>query len=142
MLLIKICNTAKNKYVIKLLENFVRNLKMGVYACQRNGKHSELVSEHGNFIRLIPTHDRFVEPPEKNADCRFEDIFSERGDLNSNAPELDTFDLLTVFGEPDYLTNLDDNLTNPDDFKYFDFFDENGEIHADTLWSSPNHGNY
>jgi len=78
-----------------------------------------------------------MDQPKINHDCRFEDISSERGDSNSNVTELDTFDLLTIFREPHDLTNSDDDS---DEFKYSDLFDENGEIHADTQWSSPDHG--
>jgi len=52
-------------------------------------------------------------------------------------PELDTFNLLTLFGESDDLNDID-NCS--DEFKYSYLFDENGEVHADTLWSSPDHG--
>jgi len=74
-----------------MLDNFVRNLIKGTYASQNNGKHSELVSEHGDLIRLILMHDRFTGKPKRNADCRFEDVSSERGDLTLKTIELDTF---------------------------------------------------
>jgi len=122
-----------------MIDNFVRNLIKVVYARLRNGKHSELVSEHGDLIRLILIRDRFVEPPKKNADCRFEDISFERGDSIPKVTELDTFNLLTLFGETDDSFKIDNDS---DDFKYSDLFDENGEIHADTLWYTPDHVNY
>jgi len=69
-----ICNAAKTNSVIKqLLDNFVRNLIKGIYSSQNNGKHSELVSEHGDLIRIILTHDRFTGKLKRNADCRFEE---------------------------------------------------------------------
>jgi len=117
-----------------MLDNFVRNLIKGVYASQGSGNHYELVSEHGDLIRLILTHDRFTVKPKKNAYCRVKDISSEHGDLIPRVIELDTFNLPTVFGESDGFTNIDNNS---DDFKYSDILDENGEVHADTLWFSP-----
>jgi len=105
----KICNSARNNDTIKqLFNNFIRYLIKGVYARQRNGKHSELVSEHGDLIRGILTGNRFVDQPERNTDSRYEDIFSERGDLA-----------------------LIDN--DSDVFKSSDLFNENGEIYDDTL---------
>jgi len=120
-----------------MLDNSFGNLNKGVYVSQRNGKHFELVSKHGDLIKLILTSNQFREPPKKNLDCRFEDISSERGDLIPNVSELDTFNLLTLFDEFDNLANVDDNSDN---FKYSDLFDENGEMHAITLWSSTDHG--
>jgi len=94
------------------------------------------VSEHGDLIRLILTHDRFTGKPKKNADCRFEDISSEHGDLTAKIIELDGLNLVTLFGETDDLNNIDNDS---DEFKYCDLFDANGEVYADTLWSSPEH---
>jgi len=45
--------------------------------------------------------------------------------------------LPTLFGESEDHTNYE---FDGDDFKYSDFFDENGEVYADTLWSSVDHG--
>jgi len=44
--------------------------------------------------------------------------------------ELDGFNLPTLFGENEDLTNYE---FDSDDFKYSDLFDENGEVYADTL---------
>jgi len=41
--------------------------------------------------------------------------------------------LPTLFGEAEDFTNLG---YDSDGFKYSDLFDENGEVYADTLWSS------
>jgi len=123
-----ICKAAKNNEIIRqMFDNFIRSLIKGVYASQSNGKHSELVSEHGDLIKLILTGNRFLDQPKRNHDCRFEDISSERGDLIHNVTKLDTFNLLTLFGEPNNLTNIDNDS---DDFKYSDFLDDfiNGEI--------------
>jgi len=43
--------------------------------------------------------------------------------------------LLTLFGESEDSTHIS---YDPNDFKYSDFFDEQTEVLADTLWSSPN----
>jgi len=50
--------------------------------------------------------------------------------------ELDGFNLPTLFGESEDLTNI---TYDSNDFKYSDLFDENGEVYAATLWSSPDH---
>jgi len=134
----KICNAAKTNSIIEqMLDNFIRNSIKDTYFSQNNGKHSDLVSEHGDFIRLILTHDRFTGKPKKSADCRFEDILSERGDLIPKIIELDGLNLPTLFGKTEDSTNV---TYDSDDFKYSDLFDENGDVYADTLWSSPDHG--
>jgi len=46
------------------------------------------------------------------------------------------FNLPTLFFESEDLTNYEFDV---DDFKYSDLFDENGEVYADTLWSSVDH---
>jgi len=51
--------------------------------------------------------------------------------------KLDTFNLLTLFSELDDLNDIDNDSY---DLKYSDLFDEIGEVYADTLWSSPDHG--
>jgi len=88
------------------------------------------VSEHGDFIRLILTHDRFTGKPKKNAYCRFEDISSEHGDLNPKIIEFYGLNLPTLFGKTEDSTNI---TYKSDDFKYSDFFDGNSEVYADTL---------
>jgi len=56
------CNAARNNDAIKqMLNNVVRCL--GVYTSQKNVKHSELVSEHGDLIKLILTGNRFLDQP-------------------------------------------------------------------------------
>jgi len=119
-----------------MLDTFVRGLIKGIYASQSNGKHFELVSEHGDLIKLILTGNIFVDQPERNNYTRCEDISSERSDLVPVIVELDTFNLLTIFGEPDCLA-LSDN--DPDVFKLSDFLNKNGEIYEDTLSSTPDH---
>jgi len=100
-------NAAKTNSVIKqMLDNFIRNIIKGIYFSQNNGKHSELMSEHGDLIKLILTHDRFTGKPKKSADCRFEGISSERGDSTPKIIEIDGLNLPTFFGEPDDLTNI------------------------------------
>jgi len=120
-----------------MLDDFVRRLIKGMYANQSNGKHSEIVSEHGDVIRVILTRNRFADQPKRKNDSRCEDISSEHGDLILAIVELDTFNLLTLFGEHSGVTLIDND---PDIFKVSDLFNENGKIYDDTLWSSPDHG--
>jgi len=50
--------------------------------------------------------------------------------------EIYGFNLPTLFGEPEDLTNYEFDV---DYFKYFDLFDKKGEVYADTLWSTVDH---
>jgi len=61
----------------------------------------------------------------------------EQGDLTPQSVELDGFNLPTLFGESEEHTNYE---FDGNDLKYSDLFDENGEVYADTLWSSVDHG--
>jgi len=54
----------------------------------------------------------------------------EQNDLVPQLVDLDGFNLPTLFGEFEDLTNYEFDV---DDFKYSDPFDENGEMYADTL---------
>jgi len=57
----------------------------------------------------------------------------EQGDSDTQLGEIDGFNLSTLFGETKDLTNYEFDV---DDFKYSDIFDKNGEVYAETLWSS------
>jgi len=54
----------------------------------------------------------------------------ERGDLDTQLCEIDGFNLPTLFGETEDLTNYEFDV---DVSKYSDLFDEKGGVHADTL---------
>jgi len=57
--------------------------------------------------------------------------------LTSKLVKLDGLNLPTLLDESEDHTNYEfDN----NDFKYSDFFDENGKVYADTLWTSVDHG--
>jgi len=74
--------------------------------------------------------------PENKVNGKIKNIAHEQGDLMTITVELDGFNLPTLFDESVDLTNI---AYDSDDFKYSDLFDENGELHDDTLWSSPDH---
>jgi len=92
--------------------------------------------EQGDFLRLILTHDMITSGKHKK-DYKSKAILFEQSDLTPQSVELNGFNLPTLFGESEDHTNYE---FDSDDFKYSDFFDENGEVYADTLWSSVDHG--
>jgi len=71
--------------------------------------------------------------PKENPGSHLKAIPYEHGDSNFDVVESNGFNLPTPFGEAEDFTNIG---YDSDDFKYSDLFDENGEVHADTLWSS------
>jgi len=133
----KLCNTAKINAVIKqMLDDFVRKLIAGNYFIQSKGETPSYAFEQGDFLRLILTHD-MTTSSEFRRDYKSKSMLHEQSDLAPQLVELDEFNLLTLFGESKDLTNYEFDV---DDFKYYDLFDENGEVYADTLWSSVDHG--
>jgi len=74
---------------------------------------------------------------ESNRDCKSKSRLQEQGDSIPQLGEINGFNLPTLFGDTEDVTNYELDV---DDFKYSDLFDENGEVYADTLWSSVDHG--
>jgi len=120
-----------------MLKKFVQKLLKGSYSNKSNGKYCEFASEQGDLVRIILTHDVLITNPEKKVNGKLDDIPHEHGDLMPRAVELDRLNLPTLFGESVDFTNI---AYDSDDFKYSDIFGENGEVYADTLWSSPDLG--
>jgi len=131
----KLCNTAKTNVVIKqMLDDFVAKLIAGKYSIQSKGDPPDHNSEQGDFLRILLTHDRYMNGP--NNTHKPLSRTHEQGDSSTQLYEINGFNLPTFFGESEDLTNYEFDV---DDFKYSDLFDKNDEVYADALWSSVDH---
>jgi len=131
----KLCETDKtNVFIKQLLNDFVAKLIAGKYSIKSKVDPPDYTSEQGDFLEIILLHDRITKYPE-NIPRRPAKI-QEHSDSNSQSCEIDGYNLPTLFGENADLTNFEFDV---DDFKYSDLFYENGEVYADTLWSTVDH---
>jgi len=132
----KLCNTAKTNFVIKqILDAFVNKLLAGKYTFQSKGEPPDHTFEQGYFLRILLAHDRTISGSNRNP--KPQSRTHEQGDPGTQLCEIDGFNLPTLFGESEDLTNYEFYI---DDFKCSDLFNENGEVYADPLWSSGDHG--
>jgi len=118
-----------------MLDDFVARLIAGKYSIQSKGDPPDSTSEQGDFLRIILTHERITNGP--NRIHKHRNKTYEHRAPSTQLCKLDGLNLPTLFGESEDLTNYEFDV---DDFNYSDFFDENGEVYADTLWSTVDHG--
>jgi len=117
-----------------MLDDFVAKLIAGKYSIKNKGDPPDHTPEQGDFFRIILAHDRATNNPDSTYRSQF------RTPAHDPVPqfcEIDGFNLPTLFGEHEDLTNSEVDVDN---FKYSDLFDENGEVYTDTLRSSVDHG--
>jgi len=118
-----------------MLDDFVNKLLAGKHSIPSKGDPPDHTSEQGDFFRILLTNDGIMSGYHRNPKPHFRT--HEQGDPGTKLCEINGFNLPTFFGESEDLTNYEFDV---DDFKYCDLFDENGEVYADTLWSSVDHG--
>jgi len=117
-----------------MLDDFVAKLIAGKYSIKSKGDPPDHTSKQGDFLNILFAHDRAMNSPhEENKRQR---RAHEQSDSTTQLCEIDGFNLPTLFGESEDLTDYEYDVN---DFKYTDLFDENGEVYADTLWSTMNH---
>jgi len=118
-----------------MLDNFVGKLLAGKYSIQSKGEPPDHTSEQGDFLMLILAHDRITN--DNSQKQKPKPRVHKQSNLATQLCENDGFNLPTLFGEIEDHTKYE---FDTDDFKYSDLFDENGEVYADTLWSTVDHG--
>jgi len=134
-----LCEIAKTNVVIKrMLDNFVAKLITGKYFIRSKGDPPDHTSEQGDFLKILTAHDRSKN--RLNGASKTQHRDQEKKDSVTQLCDINGFNLPTLFGEPEDLTNYEFDADDFKYFKYFDLFDENGKVYADTLWSTVDHG--
>jgi len=118
-----------------MLDDFVAKLITGKYSIKSKGDIPDHTSEQGEYLKLILALDRSLNNLSDTSKNKYR--LPEQSESTPQLCDIDGFNLPTHFGECEDLTHYKFDI---DDFKYSDLFDENGEVHAETLWSTVDHG--
>jgi len=82
----------------------VQKLIAGRYAIQSKGESPNYASEQGDFFRILMIHD-LITNSESNRNYKSKSWLQEQGDSIPQLVEIDGFNLPTLFGDTEDLTN-------------------------------------